>query len=220
MEFKHNTSYHHKIHINPRNYINVISRLIFCVRWSVLHHLPLSYSNIILKISRHIVLVHQIKNFMPPDVLKSVYFAHIHSLLTYCNSIWSTLYCIHLTPLKSQLKKVVRIITSSIFLEHTNPLFNQTKLLKINDITKLAIATYMYNNKNYILNLLPSHDYSTPHRDHLTLPIHRLSKFQHSTFYLGRVMCYSIPLQVQEVPSLNTFKTRLKNYTLSTAAIN
>ncbi len=65
------------------------------------HHID----NITLKISRHIALLYQIKAFMPPDVLKSIYYAHIHSLLTYCNPIWSTTYPTYLTPLKLQLKK-------------------------------------------------------------------------------------------------------------------
>ena len=171
--------------------------------------------NITLKISRHIALLYQIKDFMPLDVLKSFYYAHIHSLLTYCNPIWSTTYSTYLTPLKLQLKKVVRIITNSSYLEHTNPLFKRTKLLKLNDITKLAIATYMYSNKNHTRSLLPPHDYSTRHRDHLTLPIHRLTKFQHSTTYLGPVIWNSIPPQIQDAPSLNSFKTMLKNDILS-----
>lgn len=166
--------------------------------------------NITLKISRHIALLYQIRDFMPPYVLKSIYFAHIHTLLTYCNPIWSTTYPTFLTPLKLQLKKVVRIITNSTYLEHTDPLFKQTKLLKLNDITKLAIATHMYNNKHYIHSILPTHDYSTRHRDHLTLPIHRLSKFQHSTNYLGPVIWNTIPRKIQEASSLNAFKTMLK----------
>ena len=171
--------------------------------------------NLTLKISRHIALLYQIKDLMPPYVLKSIYYAHIYSLLTYCNPIWSTTYSTYLTPLKLQLKKIVRIITNSSYLEHTNPLFKQTKMLKLNDITKLAVATHMYINKNDNRNLVPSHDYSTRHRDNLSVPLHRLSKFQHSTAYLGPVIWNSIPPQIQEAPSLSSFRTRLKNHIVS-----
>ena len=100
-------------------------------------------------------------------------------------------------------------------MEHTNPLFKQTKMLKLNDITKLAVATHMYINKNDNRNLVPSHDYSTRHRDNLSVPLHRLSKFQHSTAYLGPVIWNSIPPQIQEAPSLSSFRTRLKNHIVS-----
>lgn len=56
-----------------------------------------------LKISRHIALLYQIKDFMTQDVLKSIYYAHIYSLLTYCNPIWCTTYPTYLTPLNLQL---------------------------------------------------------------------------------------------------------------------
>ena len=151
---------------------------------------------------------------MPPDVLKSIYYAHIYSLLTYCNPIWSTTNPTYLNPLKLQLKKVVRIITNNSYLEHTNPLFKQILFLRISDITKLAIATNMYNNKDNIHNLLLSHNHRTRHRDHLSLPYHRLSKFQHSTTYLGPVIWNYIPLQIQEAPSLNKFRKKQKNHIL------
>ena len=138
-----------------------------------------------MKISRHIALLYQIQDLMPLDVLKYFYYAHIYPLLTYCNPIWCTTYTTYLTPLNLQLKKIVRIITNSSYLEHTEPLFKQTRLLKLNDITKLAIATFMYTNKAEIGNLLPSHNFSTRHRGNLRLPFHRLSKFKHSTTYLG-----------------------------------
>lgn len=81
-----------------------------------------------LKISRHIPLLYQTKDLLPPDVLRSIYYAHIHSPLTYCYPIWYTAYPTYLTLLNMQLKKVIRIITNSSYLKHTNPLF---KLLKI-----------------------------------------------------------------------------------------
>ena len=152
---------------------------------------------------------------MPPDVLKTVYYAHIYSLLTYCNPIWSTTFPTYLTPLNLQLKKVVRILTNSSYLEHTSPLFKQTQLLKLADITKLSIATYMYNNKSNLINLLPTHAHLTRHRDQLSLPQHRLCKFQHSTCYLGPKIWNSLPFEIKEVPSLSMFKTKLRNYILA-----
>lgn len=44
--------------------------------------------------------------------------------------------------------KIVRIIINSNDLEHTDPLFQQTKMLKLDDIIKPVIANFMYSNKN------------------------------------------------------------------------
>ena len=147
------------------------------------HHID----NLALKISRHIALLYQIKDFMPQEVLRSIYYAYTYSSLTYCNPIWSTTYPTYLTPLILQQKKIVRIITNSTYLEHTTPLFKQTKLLRLCDITKLTIATFMYTTKTEMSNLLPSHHYSTRHRDNLSLPIHQLQLGAYAMMRLAAV---------------------------------
>ena len=172
--------------------------------------------NLTLKISRHIALLHQIKDLMPPYVLKCIYYAHIYPLLTYCNPIWCTTYSTHLIPLQLQLKKIVRIITNSSYLEHSLPLFKQTQILKLDDITKMALATFMYVNRSNSQNLPLAHNYPTRHRDQLRPPHHRLTIFTHSVSYLGPVIWNTIPLQIQNSTSLNIFKNSLKRHILNT----
>lgn len=147
-----------------------------------------------------------------------MFYDHIYPLLTYRNPIWCTTYTTYLAPLKLQLKKIVRIIitTNSNYLAHTDSLFQQTKiLLKLEDITKLAIAICMYSNKNESRNLLPTHHYNTRHHDNLSLPLHRLTKFQHSVSYLGPTIWNSLPPEIQNSPILNVFKSRLKRYIIN-----
>ena len=68
----------------------------------------------------------------------------------------------------------------------------------------------MYRNKTEMSNILPSHNFSIRHRYNVRLPLHRLSKFKHSTTYLGHVIWNTIPPQIQDAPTLNTFKNILK----------
>ena len=151
---------------------------------------------------------------MPLDVLKCIYYAHVYPLLTYCNPIWCTTYSTYLIPLKLQLKKIVRIITNSGYLDHTDPLFRQTRILKLDDIVKFSIATFMYKNKIDSQRLLPTHTHNTRQRQNLSLPTHRLTKFQHSMTYQGPVVWNSIPNYIQDSPSLNIFKKHLKTHIL------
>ena len=170
--------------------------------------------NITLNIYRHIALLYQVKDLLPPDVLKIMYYAHFHPLLTYCNPIGCTTYPTYLIPLKLQLKKIVRIITNSNYLEHTNYLLKGTKISKLDDITKLAIATYMYANKNTILHPM----ITTRHCHNLTVPQHRLTKFQHSVLYLCPVIWNSAPFEIQNASctSVTSFKYRFKCHILAT----
>ena len=172
--------------------------------------------NITLKISRHIALLYRVKDLMPPYVLKCIYYAHIYPLLTYCNPIWCSTFPTHLNPLQIQLKKIVRIITNSDFLAHSSPLFKQTQILKLEDIAKISIASFIYANKSILLNLLPTHNYPTRQRDLPRLPAHRLTGFRHSTTYLGPAIWNTIPTSIQNSLSLNVFKNKLKKHYLTT----
>ena len=134
-------------------------------------------------------------------------------MLTYCNSIWCTTYSTYLIPLKLQLKKVLRIITNSGYLEHTPAFFRQTRILKLDDVTKFTVATFMYKNKVDLHSLLPTHSsYNTRHRHNLNLLAHRLTKFQHSVTYLGPVVWNTFPSHIQDSLSLSIFKNQLKTY--------
>ena len=200
-----------------RNIINQTNKLKFLgVTYDDSLTFKYHINNLTLKISRLIALLYQIREFMPLDVLKCFYYSHIYPLITYCNPIWCTTYTTYLTPLKLQLKKIVRIITNSGFYAHTDPLFKQLHFLKLEDITKLSIANFLFSNRIYIQNLLPTHDHRTRNRAFLPPLVHRLTKFRHSFTYLAPVVWNTIPLQIQEAPSLSIFKKNLKKYIINT----
>lgn len=172
-------------------------------------------NNVTLRLSRHTALLYQLKDHMPQNVLKCIYYAHIYPLITYCNLIWCTSYPTYLIPIKMQLKKIVRIISNSSYFEHTDPLFKELNILKLEDITKFYVAQYMFTHRNQLQNLLPTHDHRTRNRGNLLHPAHRLTKFRHSLSYLGPVIWNSIPSHVQNAPSMTMFKKNLKIHILN-----
>ncbi len=121
------------------------------------HHL----SNLCLKLSRTIPPL-EVKHFVPSNILKYLYYAHIYPHLTYCNPIWSQIYPCHIAQINVLHKKVIRIITNSDFNVHTQPLFKQLKILYLVDLSKLTLASYMYKRMHTNnLNTQPSHNYQT-----------------------------------------------------------
>ena len=150
------------------------------------------------------------RDFMATEILRAMYYAHIYPHLQYCNPIWATTQATHLNCINLIHKKIIRIITKSSYLEHTAPLFKGMKILKLEDITKLSIATTMF--KKQINVSLPPHEYTTQQRQRLCIPTHRLSIFCHSTFYLGPTIWNSLPSQYKNVHSIHEFKSKLKNH--------
>ena len=80
------------------------------------------------------------------------------------------IYNSNIQPIFLLQKKIIRIITFSVYDAHTNPIFHKLKLLKIYEIVKFYIAIFMFQ---YVQGMLPNafdsfftttnsmHDYST-----------------------------------------------------------
>ena len=145
-----------------------------------------------------------------------MYYAHIYPYIIYCNPIWSQTYPWHLYNLNILHKKVIRIITNSDYLEHTPPLFKQTNILNLTDLSKLCIAFHMYqkiNSENYITQ--PIHYYQTRNQYSLHIPRPNQTLFKHSLIYQGPKIWNGLPCNTKLSPSLSSFKNKLKKHMLS-----
>ena len=67
--------------------------------------------------------------------------------------LWGNSYYSHLHKLKLLQKKAIRIISNTDYLAHSSKLFVNLKLLKLDDIVKFQLGTFMYKLK---YNKLPS----------------------------------------------------------------
>lgn len=176
------------------------------------HHV----TNQILKLSRLVSLLYQIKELMPIDVLKMLYNAHVLPHLYYCTPIWCNTYPTHLLPLFRLQKKIIRIITNSDYFAHTQPLFKETNSLKLFDINKLQIGIYMYKKikSETSVSLQPQHTYFTRTHENLRTPAHNLTLFQHSLSYSGPKTWNSIPNNIKALNSIHSFKEQFKKHIL------
>ena len=76
---------------------------------------------------------------------------------------------IALNPLVKIQKRVIRIIRNSLFLSHTNPLFEKLNFLKLKDIVKLEITKTIFcfnkssakNESHTIISIIQKHHYKT-----------------------------------------------------------
>ena len=173
-------------------------------------------NNLSLRLSRISALIYRVKNIMPTFVLKSMYHAHVTSILNYCNIIWSNTYNTHLDPLIKSQKRIIRLLTNSDFLAHTAPLFQQLKLLNIEELRKYCLAIYFYKNQHSLLpSLQGHHHYDTRNRDR-PRPIHHTKTiFQKSFIYQAPIVWNELldraPI-VTNSATLTIFKRKLKQY--------
>ena len=83
----------------------------------------------------------KLKHFLPVYIMKT---SLIASHLPYCTLLRANSHVTHIRKLQLLHKKAIRIITSSHYIAHTDPLFSMTKLLKLDDLYKYQLGIFMH----------------------------------------------------------------------------
>ena len=170
------------------------------------------------KISKSVAILRYLKFIFPKYILKTLYLTLVYPYLIYCNIIWCTADKTIVKPLILLQKKSLRIICKADFFDHTDPLFKETKLLKIEQIFKLNCAQFIY--KCYNTNLFNDfrselithreiHNYNTRGSSQLRLPFTSLKKCQQSFFHVGINLWNEIPITIKQANSIVFFKRQL-----------
>jgi hypothetical protein len=104
------------------------------------------------KISKSLFCINRIKNFVNGESLKQLYYAMVHSHLSYCINVYSSANTTDLQKLRIKQKEALRVITLAGYRDHTKPLFQQCNILPLDEMIKFARLKFMHN---YVNNRLP-----------------------------------------------------------------
>ena len=96
------------------------------------------------KIARNLGKLNKLKHFLPVYIMKTLYSSLIESHLQYCTLLWAHSHVTNIRKLQLLQKKVIRLITSSHYIAHIDPLFSMTKLLKLDDLYKYQLGIFMH----------------------------------------------------------------------------
>jgi hypothetical protein len=99
---------------------------------------------IIKKLNRSMFCIRNAKNFLNSTGLRSLYFALIHSHLSYCPIILSCTSNSNINKLFKVQKKAIRIVTNSKYNAHTLPLFYHNKILPLTKIFRFEKLKFMH----------------------------------------------------------------------------
>ena len=140
--------------------------------------------------------------------------------LMYCNVIWGNTFPSHLNKLFIVQKQVVRIISNAPFNYHTNELFCNSKILKLNDLIDMSVAIFMFN---YKMNILPEifknifttnashHTYLTRKNKNYRSFLARTTTSQHSLRFNGPKIWNNISEDLKQCSTITRFKRKLKD---------
>jgi hypothetical protein len=102
------------------------------------------------KLVQSLYCIKQAKNILTKKALRALYFALIHSHLTYCPIILSCINAKNRNSIGKIQKKAIRTITNSTYNEHTGPLFKELRILPYDKLIVQAKLHFMHSIKyNY-----------------------------------------------------------------------
>ena len=169
------------------------------------------------KLSQISSMLLKVSKFLPCHILKTLYYAHVHSILSYCINLWGGTNGIHLNSLNIMFKRIIRIINNADFLDHTRPLLKSNKLLNIYDLYRYTLLKEYFT--IYILVdrdcQYPRHNYNTRNHRAIMPDRHRRTIFERSFLYAAPYQYNRLPPHLKAITTLNKFKRALKDFYLS-----
>ena len=125
----------------------------------------------------------------------------VYSHVQYCISTWGLAPKTALDSLEKLHKRIIRNLSKSPYLAHTNPLFFKLNLLKINDICHLEIAKYMFHYENkpdsfhnlHLTTLIHNHSTRLSSKHDYFIPRKRTENGKKSFSFIGSKIWEKVP---------------------------
>ena len=167
------------------------------------------------KVSKAIGIIYKLSTLKAPYcILKQVYYSIVYPYLNYNVCSYAATYSTYLDRILMLQKRLVRIINRASYFAHTDELFFNSGILKIQDIYKLCVGLYMYDHQHDAI-FVRNHSYNTRNRSDLLPTRSRLTITQNSISASGPNIWNSIPNEIKSISSKQSFKFQYKKFLLS-----
>ena len=97
------------------------------------------------KIARSLYSLNQVRNYLNKDLLRNIYFAHIHSHINYCNNLFTMASSSTINQLFLIQKRAIRIISKARARSHTSKLFLENGILPLQRLIDYNVLMFMYD---------------------------------------------------------------------------
>ena len=172
------------------------------------------------KIARSLGVMNRIKELVPVSISKILYFSLIYPYFNYCIEIWGSTARCPIGKLVLLQKRAVRIVKDVHYLHHTDELFNEMNLLRLNDIYRFNIGLYMYKSLecvdydvdlcNYVNGNWNRHAYPIRNADAITLPRYRCESSKCDITYVASKFWNDLPIEIKSSEPVGKFKRALR----------
>ena len=173
-------------------------------------------SKVINKLKSNVYMLQCNKKLLGSTHLKMLYYAHINSHLMYGLELWGSM-CTRteFNRLYKVQKKCIRIMTSSNYNAHTDPLFKAEKILPLQKLVDLSLVLFV---KKLQLNVIPKtiknffvfNDRSTRSNGIPVIKQHKYQKTNNSILVRSIEKWGHLSVTTKNKTSLGSFKSAVK----------
>lgn len=166
------------------------------------------------KISSGLYVLRRMSLLCSLDTLKTVYFAHIHSHISYGLAVYGGTSKNNLDTILIFQKKALRILLNLEDQISVKNKFSELNILTVYDqyiLECIMCVRYKYNELDRHSSI---HSYNTRHRNNLNLAQHRLSFFTKKATHFGSKCLNHLPENLKSKINNKNFKHLVKNYLL------
>ena len=164
------------------------------------------------KKARGIGVILKARKYLMKDSLVTLYYSFGYPYLIHCNHVWGLACKTYMKTFLLQ-KRIIRIIAGVSRRSHTDPIFNELKLLKCNDINTYLIGRLIHRIYNGNITLLCSyfkknkdiHQYSTRQTNHYHVPCVKTELGKSALRYHG-VLIWNKILNIGVDPEISEYE--------------
>lgn len=150
------------------------------------------------KLRKFIYIFSNLNRVLSPDLLKTVYYAYVQSVLQYGILVWGGALKTTLTPLSILQKAIIKVALKKDRRFPTDQLFDEFKVFNITQLFVKSLILFMFKNRLDIFQQT-THNYRTRSAVNTGIIIPRVSKAFNLTnpFYIASVLFSKLPHQIK-----------------------
>ena len=171
------------------------------------------------KIVKFVGLFHKRRSFLPNDCCKNLYFAFVHSTISYGIEIYGNTFQTYLLIIEKTVNKILRILQCKRRREtHVIDLYKTYNTLPVSSLLKLHVLKFVhtfYHNKSKLPIVFHSyfksndsiHDHNTRHKSD-----YHIKLASNSITYLGSAWWNALNKHIKDIAYLRRFMNECKNF--------
>lgn len=162
------------------------------------------------KIQSGCFILRKLKQLVHPHILKMVYFAHVHSFISYGLLFWGA--SPHAIRIFTLQKRAIRIM-AGVSRRHTcRELFKELGIPTLACSLIQAAAIFVRSYPNLFPLNTSVHSHFTRANLQIHIPNHKLTLFSKGPQYLALTLYNKLPNNTRTCPSISTFKSSIKSF--------